>query len=277
MNPLHFGSSERPLFGLHSPSLGKPGKNRGVILCNPFGDEAIKAHRAYRELAKILATAGYDVLRFDYFGTGDSAGDGEEATVAHWIKDVGDAADELKDASGVAKVSLVGLRFGCLIAIEAAKQRHDLDRVVLWDPIIKGKPYLEELARIHEMVLRTELMARGAADQDIPPTTGLELLGFPVSPALRAEIEAVDLLSHPLKGIRRLGLIVSTQAPQYLELQTRIESKDIKLLHNHIPVGINWNSDEAINSSLVPKEAIMAIVDALSGKSPKSAGEVTTQ
>jgi uncharacterized protein len=269
MNPLHFGSSERILFGLHHPALGKPGKNRGVILCNPFGDEAIKAHRAFRELAKSLATAGYDVLRFDYYGTGDSAGNGEDATLAQWIEDAGDAADELKDASGVAKVSFVGLRFGCTLAIEAAKGRRDLDRVVLWVPVVRGGAYLDELAKFHEALLRTELISRGRGEDPIPPTTGLELLGFPISTALRAEISATDLRENAFQSIRQVGLIASNQTPRILELAKHLESQNIKLNHSHIPVGVNWNSDEAINSSLVPKEAIMAIVDALSGKGPK--------
>src|ERR1700755_3241688 len=43
-----------------------------LLICNPFGYEALCAHRALRVLAERAALAGAHVLRFDYRGTGDS-------------------------------------------------------------------------------------------------------------------------------------------------------------------------------------------------------------
>src|SRR5207249_11329319 len=51
--------------------------------------------RGCRQLAARLARLGLDVLRFDYYGTGDSAGQGEDATLHTCIEDVVRATEEL--------------------------------------------------------------------------------------------------------------------------------------------------------------------------------------
>ena len=43
----------------------------GVLLCNPLGDDLIRAHRPFRHLAEDLSAAGFPVLRFDFDGTGE--------------------------------------------------------------------------------------------------------------------------------------------------------------------------------------------------------------
>lgn len=101
---------------------------------NPWGWEALRAHRTLRLLADRLAETGLDVLRFDYSGTGDSMGDHDDVTLARWIDDAGEALDELVSLSGARRVSVVGLRIGALVAGELLKERRRyIDRVVLWN------------------------------------------------------------------------------------------------------------------------------------------------
>src|SRR5918992_3821916 len=112
MNPFFFGSSQQPLYGVYHPPKARVPRRIGVVLCYPLWQEYMRAHRAFRQLAILLAKAGFPVLRFDYFGTGDSGGDSESGDVAQWTADVCTAIDELKDTAGVRSVSLVGLRVG---------------------------------------------------------------------------------------------------------------------------------------------------------------------
>ena len=74
MTPIQFGPADRRLFGLLQPAQGNATRT-GVVLCNPMGQEAVRVHRMYRVLADRLNRAGLHVLRFDWFGSGDSAGD----------------------------------------------------------------------------------------------------------------------------------------------------------------------------------------------------------
>jgi pimeloyl-ACP methyl ester carboxylesterase len=136
MMPFHFGAEQRLLFGIYEPALYKPGKKRAVLLCYPMGNEQIFAYRTIRQLAARLAGVGFHVLRFDYFGTGDSYGDTNEGDIASWSKDIETAIDELRDMTAVAQVSLVGLRLGANLASQiAAKRSSEIAKLVLWDPL----------------------------------------------------------------------------------------------------------------------------------------------
>ena len=61
------------------------------------------------QLAKRLSGIGFHVLRFDYYGTGDSAGDADEGDLRQWHDDLSAAVDELKDTAAIQMVSLIGL------------------------------------------------------------------------------------------------------------------------------------------------------------------------
>lgn len=145
MIPLHFGARDRPLFGCYDPAAGSVARRRiGVVLFSPTGWELLRAHRTLRSLAVRLAEAGYDVLRFDYSGTGDSWGDPRvDGTWMQWTQDAADAMEELQGLAGVDRVHLVGLRHGCRVALAAgAAQRSCVGRIVLWDPAPLPSPML---------------------------------------------------------------------------------------------------------------------------------------
>lgn len=147
MTPFHFGDEQRRLFGVFEPALCRSGKERAVLLCHPMGNEQVFAYRTTRQLAARLAGAGFHVLRFDYFGTGDSYGDAGEGDIGGWCDDIETAIEELKDMTGVATVSLVGLRLGANLAAEvAARRREQIGKVVLWQPLTA-----DELAAVSGM------------------------------------------------------------------------------------------------------------------------------
>src|SRR5436190_8330984 len=93
--PLFFGPEQRSLFGwYHAPK--DAGRELAVVICPPFGHEYINSHRSLRHLADRLAEQGMAALRFDYDGTGDSAGgDTEAARVAAWRESIVIAMREL--------------------------------------------------------------------------------------------------------------------------------------------------------------------------------------
>src|ERR1044071_4528450 len=111
MDPHFFGRSERQLFGIYHSPRGKE-RQHGIVLCPPAPQEYMWSHMAYRKLAGLLARDGFHVLRFDYYGTGDSAGESREGTLAEWRENLVAAVKDLEECSGVAKVSLLGFRLG---------------------------------------------------------------------------------------------------------------------------------------------------------------------
>jgi len=143
MTPFFFGSGERRLFGVYEPAaFGGGGGTRAAVLCPPWGEEYVYAHRSLRQLSLKLSAAGFHTLRFDFFGTGDSAGDMTDADLAGWEGDTELAMEELRDIAGPARITLIGLRLGGTIAARVAARRGpDVDALVLWDPIVSGADY----------------------------------------------------------------------------------------------------------------------------------------
>ncbi|MBX3173890.1 MAG: alpha/beta hydrolase [Gemmatimonadaceae bacterium] len=132
---VQFGSRALPLFGLFEPAAN-PRRRASVLICPPLGWEYLRAHRTLRLLATRLVDLGYDVLRFDYRGTGDSAGrldDVEDA--ADFVADVSAALEELQSLSGNDRTILLGLREGASFAAAAgaAASGTRVSRLVLWD------------------------------------------------------------------------------------------------------------------------------------------------
>ncbi|MEP6914904.1 MAG: alpha/beta fold hydrolase, partial [Acidobacteriota bacterium] len=200
MLPLYFGTSTARLFGVYHPAQSAPVRTCGVVLCAPGGHEYLRAHRALRQLAMILSGAGFHVLRFDYFGSGDSAGEAEDGGVARSIADIGTAIDELKDIADVPRVALVGLRLGAALAARVSEDRTDIDSLLLWDPVTSGRTYLQDLRRLQQRWLRDRPGSRWFAFS--PAVT--EVIGFPVTPTMRAELAQLDLQALRRTSLRRL-------------------------------------------------------------------------
>jgi alpha-beta hydrolase superfamily lysophospholipase len=140
--PVWFGPEDRPLFGwVHAPATGR--SDGAVVLCPPLARELTSAHFAYRLLARALARSGLTAVRFDYDGTGDSAGDdAEPGRVDAWLASV-DEAVALARRTGAETVALVGMRLGALLALHAAR-RTPVAAAVLWDPCPSGRRFLKE-------------------------------------------------------------------------------------------------------------------------------------
>ena len=252
MNPYFFGSSRSPLYGVHHPPRSASGSGGGVVLCNAFGQEYMRSHRAFRQLANLLARRGLHVLRFDYSATGDSAGASETADLGQWREDAGLAIDELRDAANLSRVALVGLRLGAAIAAQVAAAREDVEALVLWDPVVHGGTYLEEISA-----------AAGVAVGAGSETVGIT--GFPLTARLRDGISAVDLAPLAPRPDVPLLFITGTERPDVRQLAERLSLAGGRVDQECIPTPGDWNEVDYFGSALVPQAIIRAIVDWLPG------------
>jgi pimeloyl-ACP methyl ester carboxylesterase len=263
---LFFGT--RGLFG----SLDRPQRLQrrpaAVLLCNPLGEEAVRAHRIYRVLARRLAASGYAVLRFDYSGTGDSAGEPRDAALDDWLDDVAAAADALRSASGARQLVACGIRLGgTLAALGTARRGQRLRHLVLWDPVVEGGGYLRQLAAAHRDYMRRELGSRWAdalpIDADGYPA---EALGVRFPPAFKAALAAVDLAREEIRA-DHLTVITTEEGPELLRLRERVgEAPTARWIAT--ASSVRWNSDEALNAALVPADVLSTIVRRVEEVSP---------
>lgn len=219
MKPLFFGEAERRLYGVYHPPT-KPSRH-AVLLCYPGMQEYNAAHWMFRRLAASLSREGHHVLRFDYFGTGDSDGESDATTPESAIADVHMAIREVRDLSRAREVSLVGLRFGAACAAMACSGGFSARQLVLWDPVIYGSAYVRELEALDQrrnLVLLHADRTRGRRD---------ELLGFPFTARVRAGTEAIDLTSGtPIKA-KRVVVLSSEQRSEHHALRDWYERSGV--------------------------------------------------
>lgn len=204
-NPFFFRNGSNRLFGiLHAPPDTNT-QSTGFVFCHPCFEEKLWAHRVYVGMARKLAWHGYPVLRFDYMGHGDSDGDFEQATVASRLADIACAVETLKQEAGVASVGLLGLRFGATLAALSADALPGIARLVLWDPLVDGAAYMQEVllsnlatqSAVHQKILHTrdELVAQMEAGG----TVNIE--GYGLTHAFYAEASGIKLQSpHAFTG-----------------------------------------------------------------------------
>ena len=215
MGATFFGNSREALFGFYHPARGRA-RDVGVLLCGPAPQEYMRTHWAFRKLAELLTRAGLHVFRFDYYGTGDSAGATDAGTLPVWRENIATAAQELCDVASVQRVAAVGFRLGALLAATSNVRFSDL---VLWEPVVRGERYLHELEAAQDLLLRQNPAPawRGAR----PP----ELLGFPLSRELEGAIRALDLTKQTLPKAARVTIMVSETDDQARELARVYEAQ----------------------------------------------------
>jgi alpha-beta hydrolase superfamily lysophospholipase len=184
--PFYFGP-ERSLFGLFHASTTPARK--AVLLCPPLGQDQIRCHRLYRQLAQALAAEGIAVLRFDYYGSGDSAGGSADMDWHRCLADTAAAADELRARSGAYRVLAFGARLGGSIALASAVQAR-LGGIVAWDPVLDGRAYVAQLDAL-QSALRLDaqrFMVPRKADE-----VAAQWLGFAIGEPFRQQIASLQI------------------------------------------------------------------------------------
>jgi uncharacterized protein len=195
--PFFFRNGDYQLFGILHAVLTPAPKLPGFVFCHPCFEEKLWAHRVYVGMARELARRGYPVLRFDYMGHGDSDGDFEQATVTTRMSDIACAVQALKAETGSTSVGLLGLRFGATLAALTADTLPEISRLVLWDPIVDGAAYMQEVllsnlatqSAVHQKILHTreELVTQMEAGG----TVNIE--GYGLTHALYAGVSGIKL------------------------------------------------------------------------------------
>jgi alpha-beta hydrolase superfamily lysophospholipase len=191
--PLYFGPPGRRLFGwLHRPSHRE--RDLALVVCKPFGYEAVCSNRGIRAFAEMAAASGVACLRFDYLGTGDSDDiDVKADQLDAWTEDVLAAIEELKLRTGISRVCLLGLRLGATIATLASARSPALAGLLVISPLVSGRRYLKDLRNTRLAAAMGSEAAAGAG-ADAPARDGsIEVSGFVLSAATIQALGSVDL------------------------------------------------------------------------------------
>ena len=253
--PFYFGPSDKPLFGCYHKARTEDSRKCAVVICQPVGHEYINCHRALRQLAARLSEAGFPVLRFDYYGCGDSSGNAEEVRISQWLEDISTAISEARSRTGLVPVCLVGLRLGGALAMMASSQRGDIESLILWDPVVDGKSYLDGLLSLQKELLRFRPKPRGGYKSP----AYLDIVGFPLPHCLYTELEMLNLLTLTERPAKNLLFIQSEPATGEKALRDHLRQTKARLEYQRLEIPQIWLPTED-GSLLVPSEALKSVV-----------------
>lgn len=214
--PIYFPSGEQQLFGwLHQPA-DADACGWGVVICKPFGYEALCAHRSVRAFAETAAALGMAVLRFDCAGTGDSPDiDPNVGQIDLWIRDITNAVAELRRLTGVSRVCLLGFRLGALLAVLASRQC-PVDALALVAPVLSGKRYLREIRTLQMAAVAAEAANSGGEGPREPAHSsagGMEVSGYALAAASLASLSAADAAGALAPTVNDLLVIDRSDLP----------------------------------------------------------------
>lgn len=123
----------------HAPSTA-------IIILSPGIKSRVAPHRLYVKMARNFCNQGFQVLRFDYYGLGDSEGELDERFVAdlygsiqvgRYVQDTIAAMDFLEKAHGVQRFVLTGLCGGAITGLLAMERDQRVDSLLgLGIPVI---------------------------------------------------------------------------------------------------------------------------------------------
>ncbi len=162
---VRFESAGRHLTGMIH-TAAEPPRGPAVVFCNPFGDERKSSALAMARLARRLAGRGAAVLRFDYWGCGDSPGEFVDASVSSRVEDILAAVEFLRAQTRAKPICLLGLRLGATLAVRAAKKLRECAALALIEPVPEGAAYFEgQLRRRLVRRMITGGQGRGKAEK----------------------------------------------------------------------------------------------------------------
>jgi pimeloyl-ACP methyl ester carboxylesterase len=266
--PFYFGPEERRLFGIYHQPLSPGNRDCAVVLCHPMGQEHIRSHRAFLQLALRLSRVGFSVLRFDLFGCGDSAGESDAGTISGWVEDALMAVRELREGCGARRLCLVGLRVGAAIAAFAARSTPTVDCLVLWDPVVRGRDHVRELVAHHRRWLRGSLVGEMLGGDE---GSLREALGFPLSRRLLGELESMDLCALDSRAAQRSLVLDTGLTKDHDRLIGRLEALGCRTEYCRIVDRSAWTkhkeslSRDGSLAGLVPARALDALVEWMRG------------
>lgn len=157
-----------------------------VLLLSPGVKMRVAPHRLYNRMSSWLAGRGYAVLRFDFYGLGDSEGELPEELLADFYRevqlgrfcdDVLSAASWVKEQLGMQRVLLAGLCGGALTGLLASARMSELEGLIaLGIPVIldgSGQDHAENMT-----TGQRNLLKRTYLEKLMDPRSWLRLVTF---------------------------------------------------------------------------------------------------
>lgn len=157
-------------------------KNHGVILCRPIWGERIRTRRIFTNLARTLSVEGFSVITCDYFGDGNSGGETLDMSYSGMVDNIILLHEYMQSEYQIPGFSLVGFLVGSNIAMDAQYRILDLERMILFEPLLSPIDKMKEALRANlssQMVVHKKIIKnRDELIEDIKNDIPVNIDGF---------------------------------------------------------------------------------------------------
>lgn len=182
-----------PLYAaLHMPETAVDENALGLLFVPPLMHEQPRSRRFITEAASEFSLLGMPVLRFDFFGSGDSSGEDSETDLSTMRDDVTCAVMALCEKAGVRRVALVAWRAGAFPAWSWLSEGGNAQLLLLWEPELHGSQWIDELEALDMCERVSPTRYTGRRPMDASANDG-QLMGYSASPSFRSEVATIDI------------------------------------------------------------------------------------
>lgn len=201
-----------------------------VVVVPPFAEEMNCCRRIVTKLATQLTPAGYQLFLFDFFGTGDSSGQIEDATADIWLQNLGEVLAHVRAEHDLAAV--LSIRLGSHIALQVQDLFADVQHIC-WQPLLSTRMQFTELCR-HAAIsqrLRKErsILSVDSLFAELEAGNTVDLAGYSVTSKLGQSLLDLDnnvpeqnssecLVARPCKSIPPDWHCQSVKTSKYWQL-----------------------------------------------------------
>jgi len=224
-----------------------------------------KSRRLFALTARALAAAGVAVLFVDLFGTGDSAGEFQDASWSIWQADVCAARQWLEAEAPDAAPAVLAVRTGALFLADASLV--DGAHVVLWQPVVEGAVFLQQFLRLRSVASKfagrnepvSELKKRVLGGEAI------EVAGYMISPAIARGLAEGQLAAESLRPARAVDVFEFKQGgvsltPKLMAWADALNDLGCSVGTTVCDIAPFWSSQEIAAPGAVVDEARKAIL-----------------
>lgn len=174
------------LFGIFHESDAVVRKEVGIILLSPGVKMRVAPHRMYLEMTERFIELGFPVLRFDFYGLGDSEGEIDEGLLADlygriqtgmYVDDTVSALDWMQAECGLDKFIVGGLCGGAITGLLCGMQDRRIDSLLgIGIPVTLDSANMDRMETLSSGYL--ERLRKGYVRKLLDPRSWLRLLTF---------------------------------------------------------------------------------------------------
>ncbi|KKO49320.1 glycosyl transferase [Arsukibacterium sp. MJ3] len=171
-------------------------KRQAIIVLPPFAEEMNKSRHLISALMRQLSDAGSSSFMLDNYGTGDSEGDLDQATISLWRDDLYHLIQLLKQ-QGYRSISFIAVRFGTLQLFDLLNTHLlplPLQHIILWQPVFDVAKFWQQFLRIKvaEAMASGSKISQKELEQQLQQGDTIEIAGYPISPAFYQSLLGIN-------------------------------------------------------------------------------------